>query len=367
MLKVINLIKHNYNWRDILTSPPYNLKIDEEGGFIIMKYTHTNSYFNNEIVRECRGLIIDRYLNPVCIPFFKFTNYRESYADKIDWKSAIVEEKIDGSLIKVWNYKGDWICSTNNQIFARNVPLNSDKEISSASRFINYGELFHAALNNINFSIESLNPQYTYMFELVSPFNQLVVPYSCLNVFHVGTRDNVSAKEIEIDIGIRKPRTYNCSSISDIITMASRLKHTEEGYIVKDKNYNRIKVKSPAYVATKHSINRLNDKRIIEIIQKCETNEVLAYFPEYKQHFDAVLSRASNAAFYLYNTPCIKPENESLSKRGNTTNCIDLPGQWCVNKINPIKWLWSLSSEHILNIINKNRVICNNHPIKVGI
>jgi len=30
------------------------------------------------------------------------------YADTIDWSAARVQEKVDGSLIKVWYYNGEW-------------------------------------------------------------------------------------------------------------------------------------------------------------------------------------------------------------------------------------------------------------------
>ena len=109
MLKVIEFIKNNHEWRELLSGEPYNIKISGDGGFIMLKYSQINSDFSNEIVRECRGLILDEKFNPACVPFYKFGNYGESYAADIDWNSAVVEEKIDGSLIKVWNYAGKWI------------------------------------------------------------------------------------------------------------------------------------------------------------------------------------------------------------------------------------------------------------------
>ncbi len=74
MLKVIQFIKDNPDWREVLSSAPYCLRISDDSGFTILKYSQIDSDFKNEIVRECRGLIIDQDLNPVCIPFFKFAN-----------------------------------------------------------------------------------------------------------------------------------------------------------------------------------------------------------------------------------------------------------------------------------------------------
>ena len=97
MLNIIQFIKtHPNTWRDILSSPPYNLIIKDGingyEGLVLLKYNQFDSDFSLPIVRECRGIIIDieDNFNPVCHPFNKFFNYGEKYADSIDWKSARV-------------------------------------------------------------------------------------------------------------------------------------------------------------------------------------------------------------------------------------------------------------------------------------
>lgn len=76
--------------------------IKEESPYAIFNYA-IGCDFSNPIVQEARGIIIDlENLDVVCWPFRKFGNYNESYADKIDWSTARVQEKIDGSIIKLW-------------------------------------------------------------------------------------------------------------------------------------------------------------------------------------------------------------------------------------------------------------------------
>ena len=270
ILKVIEYIKNNENWREILSESPYSITIKDDGDFILLKYSQIDSDFNNEIVRECRGLIINKNLNPVCVPFYKFGNYGEPYADNIDWTTAKVEEKIDGSLIKVWNYDGKWTVSTNGTIFAHkaNIGSDTDNEMTVNTTYSNFGELFEAAATKVGLDITSLNPQYTYMFELVSPYNRVVVPYESIDLYHIGTRDNITLKEIETDIGIKKPKTYQCNNLSDLIEMAGKLRYCEEGYVVKDAEYRRIKVKSPAYVSISHLISGMNEKRRLTVTDK---------------------------------------------------------------------------------------------------
>jgi hypothetical protein len=297
MLRVIELIKNNRNWRDILSCAPYGLKIVDDGDFSILKFTYSDSDFYNEIVRECRGLIIDnKKLEPVCIPFFKFFNYREEYADKIDWDSAVVEEKIDGALIKVWNYGNEWMISTNNSIYADKVCLHSKTLTNIDSDVKNMGELFRNALKEINFSLESLNPQCTYIFELVSPYNKLVIAYETTDVYHIGTRDNIIGHEIEVDIGIKKPKVYKCNNVNEVIDMASKLQSFEEGYVVRDKDFKRIKVKNPAYIAFKYFVQDMNEERIISILRSNENSELLTYFPEFRKQFDEMALKYRDAA-----------------------------------------------------------------------
>ena len=101
MLKVLEYIKGHKDWEELLSQAPYFIKISRDVMFgkrlIMLKYNQLDSDFNEEIVRECRGLIIDEdSLEPVSVPFFKFGNYGESYCPEIDWESAVITEKRDG-------------------------------------------------------------------------------------------------------------------------------------------------------------------------------------------------------------------------------------------------------------------------------
>jgi hypothetical protein len=277
-LKLLEFINENPdNWKELIQEAPYHISITESHSFILLKYSQIHSNFNIPMVRECRGIILDENFTPVCIPFYKFGNYGESYADEIDWSSAVVEEKLDGSIIKVWFDKKTekWIISTNGTIFAEDAKVGNDKN------YKNFAELFYEAAARINFSFYLLNRDNTYMFELTTPHNRVIVPYFDFNLTHIGTRNNISFQELNEDIGVAKPKVYKCNNLNDLIQMAAELPCSDEGYVVKDKNYNRIKVKSPAYVAIARLLDGINEKRLIEIIRTNEVEELLTYFPEY--------------------------------------------------------------------------------------
>jgi len=102
MLKLLDFIHENADWEEQLSKAPYDIDIKRSEGFILLSYG-PESDFRIEVVRECRGIILDETDNyrPVCVPFFKFGNYGEPYADDIDWNTARVQDKIDGSLINL--------------------------------------------------------------------------------------------------------------------------------------------------------------------------------------------------------------------------------------------------------------------------
>ena len=99
-MELLRFIQAHPDWKALLAAPPYSLVVKEEDGFVLLKYDLLYSDFNLPIVKECRGIILTDAGRVVCCPFFKFFNYGESYADSIDWATARVQEKIDGSIMK---------------------------------------------------------------------------------------------------------------------------------------------------------------------------------------------------------------------------------------------------------------------------
>ena len=288
MLKVVEFIKNNIDWEEKLSKDPYNIKIKRDNGFIILNYNQISSDFYNPIVKECRGIILeDGTYNPVCVPFFKFGNYGEGYADKIDWKTARVQEKVDGSLIKLWWYKDKWYVSTNSMIDAKKAYINNNK-----SPYKNFYELFEEGFKRYRNILNELDRDCTYMFELISPYNKIVVPYENIDIVHIGTRNNITLEELDIDIGIPKPKEYKFNSLEDCIEMSKKLPYDNEGYVVVDSKWRRVKIKSPAYVSVHRLINNeLTDEGVLDLIKENEHEEFLVYFPEYKERFNSIERR----------------------------------------------------------------------------
>lgn len=289
-MELLKFIKEHENWKELLKEAPYFLEIKEEDGFILLKYNQIKSNFNQHIVKECRGIILDSNNKIVCWPFSKFFNYGEGFADEIDWSSARVQEKIDGTIMKLWNYNGEWRLSTNGCINAFNVELNMNELLKVNCPFTTFGQLFEAAKNFKDLDYNKLNPNYTYMFELVSPYNKVVISYPEIIINHIGTRDNITGQEYDLDIGIRKPTQYPIHTLEDCVKAASNLPNDAEGYVVVDKYWRRVKVKNPIYLQLHRMVsnNQLRVKDILQMIFENDQEEFLSYFPEYRKAFEEV-------------------------------------------------------------------------------
>ena len=326
-LKLQEFIAEHSDWEVLLAEKPYCITItrDEVYGkkLVMFKYSQIDSDFNLEIVRECRGCILDaETFESVCIPFYKFGNAGESYCPKIDWKSCWVGQKLDGSLIKMVRIGDEILVSTNGTIDAFKAPLAEQIGCKSST----FGELVVEAIwNNDNFRpnhmhavtskgkwFEHSDYQYamkkfkdmleennTYMFELTSPFNKVVVTWHETRLNFLGVRNNATLQETyftdhPLKDKFNTPKVFPLTSLEACMKAASELDANEEGYVVCDSHFNRVKVKSPLYVSIHHLRGEngvMSYKRALEIVKANEVDEVLTYFPEYKDAFDKLEQR----------------------------------------------------------------------------
>lgn len=75
-LKLIDFIKEHADWEVLLSQAPYFLKISRDQKFgrnlIMFKYSQEDSDLSNDIVKECRGIILDEdTFEPISVPYFK--------------------------------------------------------------------------------------------------------------------------------------------------------------------------------------------------------------------------------------------------------------------------------------------------------
>lgn len=359
MLELTKYIKSHPNWEIELTEKPYCITIKRDDNFIMFNYSQIDSDFFNPIVKESRGIILDSKFNTVCVPFYKFGNYGEGYADEIDWSTAKVQEKVDGSLIKVWNYNGGWGVSTNGTINASNAELGSD-----VYPYRTFYDLFIEAARLSNLHIEELEPNYTYMFELTSPYNRVVVPYNDISIRHIGTRNINTLQEYNVDIGIPKPRMYDLHSLNDCVASASQMPFREEGYVVVDKNWHRVKVKSPAYIAVHKLKNNgaITTVKILDLILINEECEFLTYYPEFTKMFDDVKD-SLNTFIENMDKEILTAKQSNFNSRkefasfAKQTKCPALMFNWYDNFYQSAReWIYNQTADKIVKWISQDEI-----------
>jgi hypothetical protein len=352
MLKLQKFIQENSDWKEKLSNAPYYIDIKKDGDFYLFSYNQLFSDFSILLVRECRGIILDKYFVPVCVPFFKFFNVQEKNADFIDWKSAKVQQKVDGSIMKLWFYNGTWRISTNGVINAFNCELPV-----TDSNFHNFGELFTSVFPSYLYT--ALNKGYTYIFELVSIYNKVVITYPETKLYHIGTRDNHTLEELDVEIGIEKPEQYALSSLDECLEATSQMSFNEEGYVVVDVNYNRVKIKSGAYVVAHHLRNNgvVTKSRILDMIRTNEKDEFLAYYPEYRGMFSDMERKINNIIEIMerdWSTIPSYNNRRDLAIWANSTSFPSAMYSMADLKVDSFTtWIFNQSNDRILKMIGE--------------
>lgn len=354
-------IKTHSNWEELLSMPPYCLKIKRHDRYIMFSYSQLESDFTDALVRECRGVILnEKTMSPVCVPFYKFGNYGENYIPQIDWVSARTQEKIDGSLIKVWFDNGSWHVSTNGNICANNAILDKTDLFDEDCTYNTFGDLFAAAKKNAKLNFDTLNKDFTYMFELVSPYNKVVIMYDKIDIYHIGTRNNKTLQELNVDIGIKKPKEFALNSLDACIAASKELPASKEGYVVVDKHFNRIKIKNPSYVALHHIKNGGDPNLLsfIEVLRKNETAEFLTYFPEFKSRISECESKIAGILTELQNNlngligRTFETQKDFALEVKDKRFCAFYFNWWKNPELTPKQWFWTMTDEKIKSILN---------------
>lgn len=270
----------------------------------MFKYNQLSSDFSNPIVREARGIIF-REDNWKCVrrAFDKFFNYGEPNAVEIDWNTARVQTKIDGSLVSAWFNDKKWHYSTNGTIDAY-------KALTGDIKLPTFGDVLEEAFRNNGISKEifeqSASKRVCYTFELVSPQTRVVIPYEKPDLYFIGYRTmktecEMNPKESLVSQFFKTPKEYNFHSAQDVVDSAKELPWDEEGYVVVDSNFNRVKIKSPAWLVAHYarSNNSISKESLIQVILDGEQEEFLVYADDYREELELVEQEMKDFVKYL--------------------------------------------------------------------
>lgn len=266
----------------------FKLKTREYDNKILLKYDQLVSPTLMALpeMQDCRGIILEKGTWKVLsLAFRKFFNSEEGNAHKIDWNTARVLEKLDGSLIQVYwdEAKQTWFAGTTGTAEGEGEVNNKDGTT--------FNSLFWSTLKKYTSNENTkLDKGFCYVFELTTPYNIVVKPHgestaTLLTVRNLETLEEVSFEELlkigeSLGIPVVKSYDLNATNVGTLLRTFGDMVWHDEGYVVVDTNFNRVKVKNPAYVAVHHLKGKMAEHNIITIVKTNEIEEFGATFPE---------------------------------------------------------------------------------------
>lgn len=265
---------------------------------VILNYHQIDSPKHSPVTKECRGLVLDYHnYDIVALPFSRFFNYGEWREDinKFDWNNFSTQTKEDGSLAIVYNYKGSWRINTRGSF--------ANAKSCEACPYT-WEELFFLTINEKQ--LDNINPDYTLIFELCSPWNKVVRFYPEPVSYLLTIRNRKTGEEIDSQgrqgiarsLSCKLPDEFSYSCPEELIRYLDEEcdDPTFEGFVVKDKNNLRIKFKSKNYLRL-HSMrgngsNLFAPKNLVPFILEGELGELTSIYPEtipYIEKYQAIL------------------------------------------------------------------------------
>ena len=270
-----------------------------------LNYDHIESREDDLLAQQCRGLILrptkiqelidlTRPIGDTVIlarSFDRFFNYGQSAAAEVDFNHPATSfyEKMDGTLCIVYydDVKNEWHVATRSLPEA-NLPVDGSGEYT-------FRTLFEKALEETvgkdfeSWTSAQLFRDTTYMFELTSPANRIVVEYEGHSITLLAARKTATGKELRpafVQAQVKTPTAerYRFGSVSELVDFVSSrdpIKH--EGIVVCDQHFRRIKIKNAGYLA----LNKVRDsvlkspRGLVELLLLEKLDDALPLFPDH--------------------------------------------------------------------------------------
>lgn len=259
-----------------------------------LKYT-LDSPRLDPVVRECRGIILEKNtFKVVGRPFNRFFNVGDVQEEfkQFNWGDFTCVNKVDGSLIILYNYRGVWHVNTSGSFGLGTTPYG-DKT---------WRELFW---ETADFWIDRLEPTRTYCFELCTPYNKVVKDYEP-TVFLIGVFERIKGGEVYRDFSERavdleaerilahRPKIYEVrdkEGAKTLMRSLETLEEVEEGIIIRDNRGARFKWKTEKYLSLhrlKSNDNIMLGKNLVKAVLAGSAAEISLRFPEIQRALSEV-------------------------------------------------------------------------------
>jgi hypothetical protein len=227
------------------------------------KHTQYNKLWD-DVTLMCRGLILDKDINVISIPFKKFFNLEEHDPSEIPNLPFDAFKKMDGSLgisYKVNNHIG---------IATRGSFVSTQSELAN--------EILNTKYKHCLGNFENGK---TYLFEIIHPSNKIIVNYGLMvDLVLLAIIDNETGLDLPlVDIGIPIVEKYD--GIKDFKYIKALNTDNEEGFVLLFENGFRCKIKFEEYCRLSRIITRVSNVTIWEYLSSGRSlNELLELVPD---------------------------------------------------------------------------------------
>jgi hypothetical protein len=299
-----------------------HIRTCETEDLVSLNYDQILSPKGDPVADECRGLILEKGTwRAVAYPFKRFYNVQEPHASKINLDECVLLEKLDGSLVLVYYYKGQW------RIGTRGVPDASGSVGRDTQTFNDLvrtciGDKYPHFWKTLDGKGEEFGPSWDLfgakswqclclVFEVIGPKNRVVTPYKETDLVLLTARDMDSLEELQpgnvcaiaVELGVRTPDGFSFKNMDHIMNLLPQLPPLNEGYVLTsherdaDGNYPRVKIKNPVYLAVAHCVQGgVSEEKMLEWIMNGSADTLVSFFEEYVGLRDAV--KVKLLAFY---------------------------------------------------------------------
>ena len=264
------------------------------------EFTQFESLWNN-CTLNARGIVFDNdgVIVQRCIP--KFFNHDEPDGIKVEKlmlkeQIGVVQEKLDGSLIKITKDEKHGLVIT-----------------SKASFLSDQAQMAKEIVEENNYSFKE---GWTYHFELIHPDNQIVLNYGDeRKLVLLAIIDNKTGKDINIysdEVKFEKPKLYDYKTLLDVNAINKDGLH--EGVVVNYGSY-RLKYKTDEYIRLHRIVTEFTPKRVWEALssgQKIDRMNI----PE---EFIKWLNETENELLAKYNE-LLNKINQAVAETQDMTN-----------------------------------------------
>lgn len=276
------VIKHINDVLPHIKDKPEIIHVRKENYQILDYVYSTNTTFDNEYARECRGLKFDIEGNIIARPYAKFHNINENeeyLSSNIDLtKPHTVLLKEDGSMIhnvSLTRQSKSGRCVDYHSLMTR---MGESEVALAAKAWLFSDDNCDKGITDNYLRLFEIWPNRTFLFEYVGPNNRIVIPYAEENLILTAARDIYSGEYIRYDVLSKLCYDFNIPIVQPYNNTLVNVKedNDNEGVVIRFDTGAMVKIKSDIYVR-KHKSKDLTSsfKGLVGLILADNLDDVL--------------------------------------------------------------------------------------------